>query len=268
MHLKTSLSVATLSFVAAFSMPTTAAAEPVILVSGMGAKCLDVEGNNIRAGTRLLGYQCNGQSNQTFDFDGDGSIRIGGLCVDAKGGSGRAGDELILWQCNGGANQRWRWSNNRLVGINGLCADLKGGDGHWFGNQPAILWQCSGASNQTWYWGKLMPATRVSGGRLVQPGQKLDLQAIPKSSLVAAGGGNMVAAGGGNMVAAGGGQHGSQQGGGNMVAAVAQLEALDLAGGRLGQFGHELDLARVLVGRQLVLDEGLELVLGGLLRRP
>ena len=121
------------------------------------------------------------------------------------GVDGRAGDELVLWQCNGGANQRWRWNSNRLVGINGLCADLKGGDGHWFGNQPAIVWQCSGASNQTWYWGKLMPTAKVSGGRLVQPGQKLEMQAISKASMVAAGGGNMVAAGGGNMVAAGGG---------------------------------------------------------------
>jgi putative acyl-CoA dehydrogenase len=43
-----------------------------------------------------------------------------------------------------------------------------------------------------------------------------------------------------------------------------QLEALDLAGGRLGQVGDELDQARVLVGRQPVLDEGLELGLGGL----
>ena len=44
---------------------------------------------------------------------------------------------------------------------------------------------------------------------------------------------------------------------------LTQLEALDLAGGGLGQLGHELDKARVLVGRQTLFDEGLELVFRG-----
>src|SRR6266545_5995026 len=41
----------------------------------------------------------------------------------------------------------------------------------------------------------------------------------------------------------------------------AQLEALNLAGRCLGQRGDELDPARVLVGRELVLHEALELLL-------
>ena len=40
---------------------------------------------------------------------------------------------------------------------------------------------------------------------------------------------------------------------------LAQPEALDLAGRGLRQLGDELDLARVLVRRQPVLDEGLQL---------
>src|SRR5204862_4917199 len=46
---------------------------------------------------------------------------------------------------------------------------------------------------------------------------------------------------------------------------LAQLEALDLGGGGLGQLGDELDEARVLVGREPVLDEGLQLVVARLL---
>ena len=42
--------------------------------------------------------------------------------------------------------------------------------------------------------------------------------------------------------------------------ALAQAKALDLAGRRLRQLVDELDRARVLVGRELLLDEGLELV--------
>ena len=50
-----------------------------------------------------------------------------------------------------------------------------------------------------------------------------------------------------------------------LVLQFAQLEALDLAGGRLGQFAHEFDEARVLVGRELLFHEGLQLCLAGLL---
>jgi hypothetical protein len=51
--------------------------------------------------------------------------------------------------------------------------------------------------------------------------------------------------------------------------ALAQAEALDLAGGGLRQLGHELEVARILERRELVLDERLELVLQrDLLRLP
>src|SRR5207244_8835205 len=43
-------------------------------------------------------------------------------------------------------------------------------------------------------------------------------------------------------------------------ASGAQLEALDLAGGRLRQLADELDPAGILIGCDLVLDEGLQLV--------
>src|SRR5687767_11741973 len=44
---------------------------------------------------------------------------------------------------------------------------------------------------------------------------------------------------------------------------LAQPEALDLPGRRLRQLVDELDEARVLVGRQAVLHEGLQLLFGG-----
>ncbi|OGB30301.1 MAG: hypothetical protein A3F78_09235 [Burkholderiales bacterium RIFCSPLOWO2_12_FULL_61_40] len=194
-----------LACVAPLLTSTLAHAEPVIFLSGMGAKCMDAEGGNPREGTRVIGYACNGQTNQTFDFNRSGPIRMNGLCVDAKGGQGRPGDELVLWRCNGQANQNWQWSNGKLVGINGLCVDLEYGDKQWFGNQRAVLWSCNGQKNQAWYWGKLLPASRVSGAAVVQPGQKIDIRPMSMASIVAAGGGNIVAAGGGNIIAAGAG---------------------------------------------------------------
>ncbi len=47
-----------------------------------------------------------------------------------------------------------------------------------------------------------------------------------------------------------------------LVLEFAQLEALDLARGGLGQLAHELDEARVLVGRELLLHEGRALLTG------
>src|SRR5262245_47745995 len=44
----------------------------------------------------------------------------------------------------------------------------------------------------------------------------------------------------------------------------AHPEALDLAGGGLGELRHELDVARILEWRKLVLHEGLELGVGRL----
>ncbi len=200
-----------LAVAATFALSTPATAEPVIFVSGLGGKCLDVEGGNIRQGARVIGYACNAQANQSFDFarSGTGPIKIGGLCVDAKGGAGRQGDEIVLWDCNGGANQRWTRSGDRLVGINNLCMDLEFGAGHWyrspFGNQRALLWGCNGGTNQTWFWGKKVTQAQVSGGVIVQPGQLINIKPIPLAALVSPGGGSLVAAGGGNLVAAGGG---------------------------------------------------------------
>src|SRR5690348_13193873 len=132
------------------SVAQAAPGSDVVLVSGMGAKCLDVEGEQIRQGTRIIGYQCKGSANQRFSFTGTGEIKIGGLCVDAKGGAGKEGDELVLWACNGQANQRWQLEGQHLTGVNGKCIDLEGGEGHWFGNQRAILWRCNGQKNQAW----------------------------------------------------------------------------------------------------------------------
>lgn len=198
---------------------STASAQRVALVSRMGAKCLDAEGGRSSAGTKLIGYACNGQANQSFEFASDGTIRQNGMCVDASGGQGKDGDQIILWQCNGGANQRWRLQGERLVGGSGKCIDLKGGQGWWFGNQPAILYTCNGQSNQGWVKGVVVSASRVKGAPATQPGALANMQPVnAAANVVAAGGANVIAAGGGNVIAAGGGNV-IAAGGGNVIAA-------------------------------------------------
>lgn len=183
----------------------------IAIVSAMGGKCLDAEGGRFTNGTRLIGYECSGNSNQQFVVHSDGTIRIGGKCLDAAGGQGRDGDQVVLWDCHGGANQKWRYTQGQIVGINGKCIDLQGGRGHWFGNQPAILWSCHGEENQRWMGGRVVSRSRVaSNATVLPPGQLFprdarELWPRGMNSLIAAGGGNLIAAGGGNLIATGGG---------------------------------------------------------------
>ncbi|HEX5432743.1 MAG TPA: ricin-type beta-trefoil lectin domain protein [Candidatus Angelobacter sp.] len=199
-----------------------AQAQNVTLVSRMGAKCLDAEGGRSVRGTRLIGYPCNGQANEQFHFNTNGTVTQRGMCVDVTGGVGRDGDQIELWDCNGGANQKWRMVNGQLVGMHGKCIDLKGGSGWWFGNQPAILWPCNGQDNQHWYRGVVVAQSRVRGSVPVKAGalQKLNPVNASAASVISAGGGNVVPVGGGNVISAGGGNV-IAAGGGNVIPAGA-----------------------------------------------
>lgn len=213
-------------------LSASSASAQAMLVSKMGAKCLDVEGS-IGQGRRLIGWACHGGTNQQFLIEGQaGQIRIGGYCLDAKGGQGNDGDEIVLWPCARNADgsdsyvrhQLWTLRGDRIRGINGKCLVLRGGSTWWGQNQPAILFSCNGTENEFWYQGVLVPANRVSGGSSVQSGTFGTLKPSILShngnaligndgnslqarvaAIVGAGGGNIVAAGGGNIVAAGGG---------------------------------------------------------------
>lgn len=217
MSLRLNLCIASL-FVCVLSFGAQRAhAQSVTLVSRMGAKCLDAEGGRSVRGTRLIGYPCNGQANEQFQFNANGTITQRGLCVDVTGGLGHDGDQIELWDCNGGANQKWKMVNGQLVGMNGKCIDLKGGSGWWFGNQPSILWPCNGQDNQHWYKGVVVANNRVRGGVAVKAGALQKLNPVNASAgVISAGGGNVIAAGGGNVIAAGGGNV-IAAGGGNMI---------------------------------------------------
>ncbi len=148
---KSVFAAAALAAVAA--LPRVTAAQPrvvdvrrnVNLISSLGDKCLDVEGEGRSNGTRIIGYTCNGRYNQEFWFHQDGRITHGNKCLVVQNGQGREGDQIVLWDCNGGDNEKWQMSDGRLIGQKGLCLDLQGGLGGSVArfitrtNQPAIL---------------------------------------------------------------------------------------------------------------------------------
>jgi hypothetical protein len=72
-------------------------------------KCLDANGAGTSNGTAVVVWDCNGQANQQWNVNTNGTITgvQSGLCLDANAAGTAAGTKIILWSCNGGTNQQW-----------------------------------------------------------------------------------------------------------------------------------------------------------------
>ena len=77
-----------------------------------GNKCLDAYNRGTTNGTRVVIWDCNGQNNQQWNVNADGTITnvFDGLCLDATGGGTANGTKLVLWTCNGSNSQKWTLS--------------------------------------------------------------------------------------------------------------------------------------------------------------
>jgi hypothetical protein len=123
-----------------------------------GAFCMDAPGsaNN----TQIHLWECgSGNSNQVFEFNSAGEIRVNGKCVDAY--AGNSGDPAIIFDCWGGANQKWTYnsSTGEIRGVNGLCLDLWGSNAS--NGTKIYVFTCHGQPNQKW--------DRVAPGSTVTP---------------------------------------------------------------------------------------------------
>ena len=83
-----------------------------IVGTGSG-RCVDVNGASTTNGVQLVLWDCNGQTNQQWSLNADGTITgvQSGLCLDATGAGTANGTKLELWTCTGGTNQRWKMSS-------------------------------------------------------------------------------------------------------------------------------------------------------------
>jgi hypothetical protein len=74
-----------------------------------GTKCLDASGQGTSNGTAAVIWDCNGQTNQQWNLNTNGTITgvQSGLCLDASGLGTANGTKLHLWACHGGTNQQW-----------------------------------------------------------------------------------------------------------------------------------------------------------------
>ncbi|WP_084718927.1 ricin-type beta-trefoil lectin domain protein [Streptacidiphilus carbonis] len=75
----------------------------------VAGKCLDANGQGTVSGTKVILWTCNGQSNQKWKLNVDGSITgvQSGLCLDVSGAATGNGSPVQLWGCSGATNQRW-----------------------------------------------------------------------------------------------------------------------------------------------------------------
>jgi UDP-N-acetylmuramyl tripeptide synthase len=74
-----------------------------------GNKCLDASGRGTANGTAAIIWDCNGQNNQQWNVNSNGTITNvqSGLCLDAAAYGTANSTKLQLWSCTGATNQQW-----------------------------------------------------------------------------------------------------------------------------------------------------------------
>jgi hypothetical protein len=112
-------------------------------------KCMTVQDQVIRNGTKLVSSDCTGDANQVFDYDSQTKeIKYGNKCLDLDQLQTANGTHVQLWQCNGGGNQKWNFGNKFVttqVNTN-KCLDIAGGS--TANGTPIQIWDCWGGLNQ------------------------------------------------------------------------------------------------------------------------
>lgn len=154
-HGPTAAAVAVMALLALLLTTTPSWPSPgsaATLVSAASGRCLDVKGNVDTPGTALDIWDCNGQSNQAFEFTPAGELKtMGGTrCVDAYDTRTTPGAPAVIRACDGRPTQVWRQGSDGSVtgAASGFCLDVSGAA--TAGGTAVILWTCNGQGNQKW----------------------------------------------------------------------------------------------------------------------
>jgi len=118
-------------------------------ITGIGGKCVDVNGAGTADGTKIQLWTCNGSAAQRWMPVGSTWHALG-KCLDVSGGGTANGTVVQLWTCNGTGAQNWSAQADGTLRNpqSGKCLDATGGstaDG-----TQLIIWSCSGTPNQKW----------------------------------------------------------------------------------------------------------------------
>lgn len=110
--------------------------------------CVDADASGSRNGTKVQGWDCTGNRNQTWWYDDEQRSLHTGLtqdrCLDVPEGAYKEGTAVTLWNCHGGANQKFVRQSGTLrpAADTGLCLGLSGP------KEPLRLQKCNGSASQ------------------------------------------------------------------------------------------------------------------------
>ncbi len=130
---------------------TPAVPSGVSVVSHDSQRCLDVVGGQPVVGTRLMIWDCHGDSvSQRWTFASDGTMRTLDMCVQLGHGSTADGAELQLAHCNGGDAQQFElnYRHDIVSKLANKCADVQ--DAATDNGTRIQLWSCNGEDQQKW----------------------------------------------------------------------------------------------------------------------
>jgi alpha-galactosidase len=114
-------------------------------------RCLDVDGANQAAGTAVIIWDCNGQTNQNWTGTAAQELRVyGNKCLDVSGGATANGSPVIIWDCNGQNNQQWRLNADGSITAVGANKCLATAGGATANGTRAVIADCNGQPGQRW----------------------------------------------------------------------------------------------------------------------
>lgn len=119
-------------------------------ITGIGGKCVDVDGGDSADGTAVQLWTCNGTGAQQWTLPGDGTIRALGKCLDVQYAGTSDGTPTWLWACNGTGAQQWtpRPDGTLLNPQSGRCLDAAGNSSA--DGTVLHIWSCHNGDNQKW----------------------------------------------------------------------------------------------------------------------
>jgi type 1 glutamine amidotransferase len=119
-------------------------------VTGLGGRCLDVDGAVSADGTTVQLYSCNGTGAQQWTVGTGGTLQALGRCLDVSGGGTAAGTRVQLWTCNGTGAQVWQPQGDGTLRNpqSGRCLEVAGTTAA--DRLPTRIADCSTAANQRW----------------------------------------------------------------------------------------------------------------------
>ncbi|WP_201787155.1 family 16 glycoside hydrolase [Actinoplanes sp. TFC3] len=134
-------------------------------ITGIGAKCLDIDNASITDGAKVQLWTCNSSSAQSWTRNGD-TLQALGKCLDIDNAGTANGTKVQLWTCNGSTAQVWQTQANGslLNPASGKVLDAAGGastDG-----TAVQIWEWSDVAQQKWTHNGTSRVTLFNGGTL------------------------------------------------------------------------------------------------------